>query len=93
MTAGNQGKSITMEKGFIRFLYVGFVVLGIGRLVFQGPAVLSDAMASLGIALAFDPFNASVSWSERPLYQRVWLLVHVSVVLIMLGVVIYQKWA
>lgn len=31
---------------------------------------------NLGIALAFDPFDQSVSWKERPLYQRAWLIVH-----------------
>ncbi len=35
------------------------------------------AASNFGIALVFDPFDASVKWSDRPLYQRAWLLCHV----------------
>lgn len=35
-----------------------------------------SAIINLGIALVFDPFNASVKWHDRPLYQRAWLLCH-----------------
>jgi hypothetical protein len=45
----------------------------------------SDAMSCLGIALIFDPFDNSVKWGNRPVYQRAWLVVHVILVLILLG--------
>jgi hypothetical protein len=36
-------------------------------------------MANLGIALIFDPFNQKQPFVERPLVQKAWLLLHVSV--------------
>lgn len=36
------------------------------------------AVANLGIALVFDPFDASVKWHNRPRYQKVWLLCHLA---------------
>ncbi len=36
------------------------------------------AVTNFGIALVFDPFDAAVKWSDRPLYQRAWLLCHVG---------------
>ncbi len=32
------------------------------------------AVTNLGIALVFDPFDASIKWNDRPLYQRTWLI-------------------
>lgn len=40
------------------------------------------ATANLGIALAFDPFDSTVRWQQRKLYQKVWLLVHLALTLI-----------
>jgi hypothetical protein len=37
------------------------------------------AFTNMGIALVFDPFNPAVKWQQRPLYQRIWLLVHLAV--------------
>lgn len=39
-----------------------------------------NAASNLGIALIFDPFNQQKKWNDRPLYQRVWLIVHVMLV-------------
>lgn len=36
------------------------------------------AFTNMGIALVFDPFNPAVKWQQRPLYQRIWLLVHLA---------------
>jgi hypothetical protein len=36
------------------------------------------AVTNLGIAMVFDPFDASVKWNDRPLYQRTWLLCHLT---------------
>lgn len=36
------------------------------------------AITNLGIALVFDPFEAGVKWQDRPLYQKAWLLVHLT---------------
>jgi hypothetical protein len=37
------------------------------------------AFTNMGIALVFDPFNPAVKWQQRPLYQRIWLLVHLTI--------------
>jgi hypothetical protein len=35
----------------------------------------------LGIALAFDPFNPEQAWAERPGWQKLALVTHLSIVL------------
>jgi hypothetical protein len=71
---------------FNRMMYAGFVLLAFYFLV-RGE--LTDAMTNLGISLIFDPFDQTVSWKNRPLYQRVWLLVHVSIVLTVVGIIVF----
>lgn len=39
-----------------------------------------QAVASLGIALAFDPFNTEQKWNDRPSWQKLTLITHLSVV-------------
>lgn len=64
-----------------RVMYSAFVLFSIYYL-FMGKD-LAGAISNLGIALIFDPFDQKVTWSNRPLYQRVWLIAHVSIVLLM----------
>lgn len=58
---------------FNRWAYAIFVLLAAYQFVYSDP---SDAIASFGIALVFDPFNPKVKWGDRPLWQRAWLLIH-----------------
>lgn len=58
-----------------RFLYAGFTLFGIYKLV---TGHFGEAAMHFGIALAFDPFDQSVSWKERPFWQRAWLLIHLG---------------
>lgn len=39
---------------------------------------VENATINMGVALVFDPFDATVKWQDRPLYQRVWLLLHLA---------------
>lgn len=73
-------------------MYSAFVLLALGRLIFQGMDGIAESAPSLGIALIFDPFDQSVSWKDRPAYQRIWLFVHVCIALALLAWMIYQKW-
>jgi hypothetical protein len=60
-----------------RWIYVGLTLSGI-VLMF----IVKDRMigiANLGLALAFDPFNPKITWKERPVYQKRWLIVHLTV--------------
>lgn len=64
-----------------RMAYTLFVLLSAYFLFFRND--YGDAAANLGIALIFDPFNPQQPWKDRPLYQRVWLIVHVILVCVM----------
>ena len=67
-----------ISSAFNRWLYGGLVVLGIYFLI-RGEFM--NAASNLGIALIFDPFDPAVKWNDRKLYQRIWLFVHVAIVL------------
>jgi hypothetical protein len=38
----------------------------------------SLAVTFPGIALVADPFDQTVTWSKRPLWQRAWLFMHLG---------------
>jgi hypothetical protein len=63
------------NQKIMRFLYIGFTALGIYQ-AFGGE--FSQAAMSLGVALAFDPFNPNQTWKERPLWQKATLLIHLA---------------
>jgi hypothetical protein len=44
-----------------------------------------QAVSSLGIALAFDPFNQEQKWNDRPNWQKVVLISHLAIVAAMFG--------
>ena len=67
-----------MNSSFNKFIYIGFVLFGIYELTFKHSA--GDAATFMGIALAFDPFDQSQPWKERPTWQKVALVIHLSVV-------------
>lgn len=59
-----------------RFLYGGFTALGIYKIV---TGHFGDAAMYFGIAIAFDPFDQTIIWKERPFWQRAWLVVHLAI--------------
>lgn len=64
---------------FYKMAYGLFILLALYYLIVNKS--ISDFLIQFGIALVFDPFNPSVAWKDRPLYQRVWLILHVSILL------------
>jgi hypothetical protein len=80
MTKTVETKSKDWTKSFNKILYTGFILIAVFYLLYSKN--IPEAVTSLGIALIFDPFNPKQPWSQRPLYQRVWLFVHVSIVLL-----------
>jgi hypothetical protein len=44
-----------------------------------------QAAASLGIGLAFDPFDTEQKWNDRPIWQKVILVIHLVLVAAMFG--------
>lgn len=67
-----------MNTSFNKFIYIGFVLFGIYELAFKHSA--GDAATFMGIALAFDPFDQTQAWKERPTWQKAVLIIHLAVV-------------
>jgi len=65
---------MTYINSYNKLIYGGFLVLGLYFLLFKKDP--GEAVIYLGIALIGDPFDQEKSWSARPLYQRIWLILH-----------------
>ena len=72
-----------MKTSFNKFLYIGFLLLGLFQAIFSKDYM--QASASLGIALAFDPFNTEQKWNERPKWQKAVLIIHLALIAAMFG--------
>jgi hypothetical protein len=60
-------------KNFNKYAYTVFVMAGI---LFLALKDYGQAAAFIGISLAFDPFDQAVRFDKRPIWQRIWLIVH-----------------
>jgi hypothetical protein len=58
--------------------YAAFTFVGI---IFMCMKDTSQAVIFFGLALVFDPFDQTVRWNDRPLYQRIWLFAHLLLAL------------
>ena len=67
-----------MKTSFNKFLYIGFVLVGIFQALFSKEYM--QAVSSFGIALAFDPFDQEQKWNDRPTWQKTVLIVHLGLV-------------
>lgn len=72
-----------MATSFNKFLYLGFVLVGLFQAIFSKDYM--QAASSLGIALAFDPFDQEQKWNERPTWQKAVLIIHLGLVAAMFG--------
>ncbi|MBL0337550.1 MAG: hypothetical protein IPP73_20200 [Chitinophagaceae bacterium] len=72
-----------MKTSFNKFLYIGFLALGIYQALI--PKDYMQSAASMGIGLAFDPFNTEQKWNDRPVWQKAVLLVNLGLVAMMFG--------
>ena len=72
-----------MKTSFNKFLYIGFLLLGLFQAFFSKDYI--QAASSLGIGLAFDPFNQEQKWNDRPLWQKAVLIIHLALVAAMFG--------
>ncbi|MFD3274753.1 hypothetical protein [Aquirufa echingensis] len=72
-----------MKTSFNKFLYIGFVVMGFVQLLTNH--ALTEAATQFGIALAFDPFDQSQPWKERPTWQKAVLVIHLAFVVGLFG--------
>lgn len=65
------------DSGFNRVLYGLFILTSLALLLLSKDYL--QTVSTFGIALIFDPFSKSGAWPQRPLWQKVWLIVHVVV--------------
>jgi hypothetical protein len=72
-----------MKSPFNKYLYIGFLLLGAWQAIFSKDYM--QAAASLGIGLAFDPFNVEQKWNDRPAWQKTVLFVNLALVAAMFG--------
>lgn len=72
-----------MKTTFNKFLYIGFVLVGLFQALFSKDYM--QAASSFGIALAFDPFDPEQKWNERPTWQKAVLIIHLGLVAAMFG--------
>ena len=72
-----------MKTPFNKYLYIGFFILGAFQALFTKDYM--QAGSSIGIALAFDPFDTEQKWSDRPTWQKAVLIIHLALVAAMFG--------
>jgi hypothetical protein len=72
-----------MKTHFNKFLYIGFFFLGLFQAFFSKDYI--QAAASLGIGMAFDPFDQEQKWNDRPKWQKAVLIVHLALTAAMFG--------
>ena len=72
-----------MNTPFSKYLYIGVLLLGLFQAVISKDYMQSAA--SMGIGLAFDPFNPDQKWNERPSWQKAVLIIHLALVAAMFG--------
>jgi uncharacterized membrane protein len=64
-----------------KFIYTAFLIIAI---IFVCIKDYSTAIIFAGIGLAFDPFDQTVTFSKRPVWQRVWLIIHCAFVFVVI---------
>ncbi len=72
-----------MKTPFNKFLYVGFLALGLYQALLNKDYI--QAASSMGIGLAFDPFDTEQKWTDRPTWQKAVLIIHLALVAAMFG--------
>ncbi|MEY5069169.1 MAG: hypothetical protein RLZ47_1031 [Bacteroidota bacterium] len=72
-----------MKSQFSRFLYIGFLLVGLFQVFFTKDYM--QAASSFGIGLAFDPFDAEQKWDQRPNWQKAVLIIHLAIVAALFG--------
>jgi hypothetical protein len=72
-----------MKTPFNKFLYVGILALGLYQALMNKDYI--QAASSMGIGLAFDPFDTEQKWTDRPTWQKSVLIIHLAWVAAMFG--------
>ena len=72
-----------MYAPFSKYLYISSLLLGLYQAFVNKDYI--QAAASLGIGLAFDPFDQEQKWNDRPTWQKAVLIIHLGLVAAMFG--------
>lgn len=72
-----------MNSPFNKVLYILFICLGLYQAFISKDYM--EAAASMGIGLAFDPFDQTQSWKERPTWQKAILITHLAATAALFG--------
>jgi hypothetical protein len=62
---------------------MGFLALGLYQALMNKDYI--QAASSMGIGLAFDPFDTEQKWTDRPTWQKSVLIIHLAWVAAMFG--------
>ena len=77
-------KTVKNNLFIMRLGYGAFVLLGLYYVIIKGD--WSSGVAQFGIGLVFDPFDNTVMWKDRPLYQKVWMITHLVLLFVFFGI-------
>lgn len=80
-----------MKKQYSKWLYLGFILFGLYQLFIRKN--FSESVMFLGVALAFDPFDQNQTWNDRPVWQRVVLILHLALVFFLFIMAISPEFA
>ena len=69
-------KTKPANTSFNKYAYAVFVVVAI---IFVAMKDYSQSAIFMSLALVFDPFNQAIKFDQRPLWQKVWLIVHLLI--------------
>jgi hypothetical protein len=81
-TSSKMLREMKTNAYFFRILYVCFCLFGIYNSI---ALQFGEAAMNFGIALAFDPFDLNQTWKDRPMWQKIWLFIHLGICATMLG--------
>ncbi len=83
-------KEAPKYKRVYPYFYGGLLLItAIHLLLFKD---IMNAAIAFNLALAFDPFDPKVTWNDRPIWQRLWLIVHVTIGIgLIIGMAVW-KW-
>ena len=80
-----------MKNQYSKWLYLGFILFGLYQLFIRKN--FSESVMFLGVALAFDPFDQNQTWNDRPVWQRVVLILHLALVFFLFIMAISPEFA
>jgi len=81
-------KTKSQNTRFQKTAYAVFVLAGIYFLIRKD---YGNAVIFFGLVPIFDPFDAKIPFTKRPLYQKIWLMVHVAITLFSITLLIINK--